>query len=390
MKAVTNTLTSTERAMTQHEAVAMAQTRILGQHETRFERMDGEEKKTVVIIEGISENTNETLVGTAKLLFQDIGVNWGIEQVEYMERIGTVSQRQNVNNQDGRPHREPRPRPVKMVFYKKSIKPDMMKSLKNLKGKVQWKGISIGDQLDEKERREFMDLRAMYFLARDLEFDVRLRQRSIILDKKSYTHSMLDRLPYHELTLERATTSYSEDGILFRSIHNRFSNLYPCVITKEGKDYNCVEQAFQAKKARVLGEKKTEERIMSMLCPYAMMNEGKKLKDSANWVKMAEKELYELNTIKFEEPSMKAHLQGTGDQRMYEASFHPVWGVGYHLGQADLCTHDTMRGANLHGLILERVRRDQQKAEKPEEVQEQVPDNGQVDNEDDRQQENNN
>ena len=359
LKEVTSTLEATERALKRHTDVALAQTRILTSHESKFDKMEVDKKKKIVIIEGVKEDSMEPLEAMAKWLFNDIGVNWGIEQVESLVRVGPTP-RPNQDKQDGA-QRNPRPRPVKLTFNKLNVKTDMMKSLKNLKGKRLWSGVSIGDDLDDKERREFLDLRSIYFLAKDLGLDARLRQRAVIIDKKSYTYSMLDKLPSPELTLEKATTAYSDDGVLFRSNHNRFSNLYPCEIEYEGAQFNSVEQAFQFEKARICGDKKAQERVMALSCPYAIMSEGKKVKDTAKWAKVTEQALYKLNCIKFTPEDMRDHLQSTKDLYMYEASFHPVWGAGYHLGQTELCTQKNLIGENLHGRILEKIRKEQRK-----------------------------
>ena len=210
----------------------------------------------------------------------------------------------------------------------------------------------------------------MYFLAKDLGMDTRLRQRAVIINKVSYPHNMLNRMPDPELTMEKATTAYSEDGIMFRSNHHKLSNLYPCEIEDDGIHYSSVEQAFQCGKARMCGDKKAESRIKGMSCPYDMMSEGKKVRETANWAKMAENYLYRLNCQKFEKEDMKEYLQNTGEYHLYEASFHPVWGCGYHLGQADVCRVDTLKGENIHGKILTRIRKNQRRAEESQEQEE--------------------
>ena len=127
--------------------------------------------------------------------------------------------------------------------------------------------------------------------------------------------------------------------------------------------------------------------------PLCYHERRKQLKDTPNWVKMAEKELYKLNVIKFSDPKLKDHLQSSGEQRLFEASFHPVWRAGYHLGQADLCTQNNLRRANLHGLILERVRREQREAlnaDLPENEQDNKQEQEQENEQDVGQQENDN
>ena len=319
MAGVTTTLTETENAMKRLSETALAQTKVLTAHDLRFVKLDQEDKRKVVIMEGCPEDPHENLPQIIGRLFKDIQLNIGPEQIDTIERVGPFRQERN---QDGGANRGPRPRSVRIVFYKSTVKSSLMKGLKHLKGNQYWSGVSIGDELNDLERRQFMDIRAMYFLAKSMNMDTRLRQRAIIIDKKSYPHHMLDRMPYPELTLEKATTATTPDGLLFRSNHNRYSNLYPCKIKDEGVEFTSVEQAFQAKKASVCKDNVAREVIMSLDCPYKIMQAGKKVKETVEWAKMAESQLYKFNKLKFSDPDLKAHLLNSGEKHMYEASFH--------------------------------------------------------------------
>ena len=218
-----------------------------------------------------------------------------------------------------------------------------MKSLKHLKGMACWSNVSVVDKLDREERRQFMDMRSIFFLARNENFDVKLHQRSIILEKKSYSHAWLDRLPFPQLTMEKATTAY------------RLSNLYPCNILDGVNKFNSVEQAFQYTKAVTCGNVKAKARIMSLTDPCLIMEESKKLKDSYQWAKEAESVLFKFNCIKFDDPDLCEYLKSTGTQHLYAALFHPIWGCQLHLGQARNCAQDKIPGENLHGLLLEKT-----------------------------------
>ena len=172
--------------------------------------------------------------------------------------------------------------------------------------------------------------------------------------------------------MEAATTAFTQDGIMFRSNHNRLSNLYPCIIDFDGETYNSVEQGFQHRKAKECNDERAATIIMSLQDPYTIMAEGKKIKDTPAWAKLAEQILYQLNVIKFHDEDFKAHLLSTGDRFLYEASFHPVWGVGMHLGQKNRCVQGNLKGANLHGKLLVTIRENIKKAAPPPPAQPQL------------------
>ena len=71
-----------------------------------FEKIDSDQRRKVTIIDGLPENNTDSLRNTFARLLRDIGVNWGCDQVEIIERVGNQPRQQNVNkdNQDGRAH----------------------------------------------------------------------------------------------------------------------------------------------------------------------------------------------------------------------------------------------------------------------------------------------
>ena len=77
--------------------------------------------------------------------------------------------------------------------------------------------------------------------------------------------------------------------------------------------------------------------IMSLSDPYMIMNEAKKIKITYEWARDADRYLYKFNKIKFHQPELREHLVSTRGY-LYEASFNPIWGAGFHLGQARFCT----------------------------------------------------
>ena len=359
LEGINSTLAETAAAMKNMSDTAMAQTRILTAHGNRFEKMDAYDRRKVVVMENCPEDAAENLTEIMVRLFKDTKLGWAKEVIESVERVGILRQNQDGGaQQQGRPQRKQRARPVKIMFVKATYKTPLMKSLKFLKNNDFWLGVSFGDELNEVEQRQYFDLRAMFFHAKSRNMNTQLRQKVILIDKNPYPHYRLGNLPYPELTMENATTANTPDGILFRSQYNRYSNLYPCQVKRNGEIFNCVEQAFQVQKAIICKNKRAETILRALTCPYKMMQEAKRINDTPEWARQAEGELYMCNKNKFEDPMLREHLKASGTKRMYEASFHPLWGSGFHLGQAERCIEANLRMENGHGRILERVRRE--------------------------------
>ena len=187
-------------------------------HVEKHIKYEAEDKSKTLIIEGLSEGRGkEDLRGFIDDLFADLGLSYGNERCDSIFRLGKVP--------------EDRPgfkRPIVVKLTNKAMKGEIYRNVRKLQGNPTWTGISLMDQLSDTERREYNDLRCIFFLAKRVGIKgVKLRQRSVIIGGKTYAHSDLDMLPYG-LSMRKATTIKTPDGIGFKSSHNPFSNLFPC------------------------------------------------------------------------------------------------------------------------------------------------------------------
>ena len=90
--------------------------------------------------------------------------------------------------------------------------------------------------------------------------------------------------------------------------------------------------------------------------PYELMELGKKLAPGPDWNKGSTKLLYSLLQQKFSEETRARSLTRTDKWHLYECTFHPVYGVGRHPGNVHTLTQETVKGGNLLGKLLEKVR----------------------------------
>ena len=107
-----------------------------------------------MVLEGYDEAKDEHLRTEVATLFRDLGLDYGAEKVESISRKGKYIP-------DAK-----RPRPVVMYLNSKTVKGDVFKNIRKLQDKPKWHGVSIVDELNESEKRQYNDLRSIFFLAK--------------------------------------------------------------------------------------------------------------------------------------------------------------------------------------------------------------------------------
>ena len=310
----------------------------------RVVKFDEEDRKKTLLINGMPESNRENLRRYCDVLFRDLQLPYGNEKVDTIYRLGKFDDQAT------------KPRSIVIKLSNKGIKGEIYRNISYLQGNQTWAGVSLQDELSKQETKEFNELRSLYFLAkRNKVENVRLRQRALVIDRKTFTHKDIPSLPYG-LNLKDATTITTPDGICFKSEHNPLSNLFPCKILHKNGEYSSVEQALQYDKALSGENKNIAESILKTHNPYEIMELGKGVTPRKDWNKGATKLVYELLQGKFSDDKMADILAKTGEVHLYECTFHPVYGVGRHLGNAHSLTFEKIKGGNMLGRLLEKVR----------------------------------
>ena len=308
---------------------------------TKFEEDD---RKKTLLVTGFPENPREDLRKICDCLFEDLTLNYGNERVDAVYRLGRFD-----------PDKD-KPRTIVLKLAHRGIKGDIYRKVSNLQGRDAWKGVSLLDELSKREAKEFAELRSLYHLAKRWNVkDIKLRQRSLIIENSSYAHKDIASLPYG-LTLKAASMIKTTDGIAFKSEHSVFSNLSPCEIQYRDVDYTSLEQALQHQKAVGCGENKVADSILAETDPYEIMNLSKQLNPSKDWNKGVTKMVLELLTLKFNDERRARTLTRTQGKHLYECTFNPIFGVGRHMGNVSNLTFDKVKGGNMLGRLLEKVR----------------------------------
>lgn len=126
-----------------------------------------------------------------------------------------------------------------------------------------------------------------------------------------------------------------------------------------GVEYVTCEQYMMAEKARLFGDKETEEAIMATRNPRDQKALGRKIKgfDKALWESICVETVYQGNLAKFSQhPELAEMLLATNDKVIAEASPSDIiWGIGM-AEDNPYVTDMTRWGTNLLGKVIMRVR----------------------------------
>ena len=113
------------------------------------ERME-EKKRSNLVIDGIPEDRDEPVIATVTRMLVDIGVNIQSIQIVTAFRVGTISK---VN--------KARPRSIIIKLSSPSMKFEVYKSVKNLKGSDTWKRVFTSDDLSREIADQRKELRCL-------------------------------------------------------------------------------------------------------------------------------------------------------------------------------------------------------------------------------------
>ena len=125
-------------------------------------------------------------------------------------------------------------------------------------------------------------MRAIFSFAKSTGIDCQLRGSRLIVDKKPYTYENLKDVP-HSMSIEAAKMVKVHDGLAFQSRHAPFSNLHPCQIRHDDKQYTSVEQGLQFEHATTCNDEEMAAQIMKTNDPERIMALARRLPESEEW-----------------------------------------------------------------------------------------------------------
>lgn len=150
--------------------------------------------------------------------------------------------------------------------------------------------------------------------------------------------------------------------IYFWRSDSPFSQWFISEFIFDGVEYNCMEKYMMAEKARLFGNKETEQLILKEQRPYKIKEYGRLVKNFNE--KVWNENKYEIvvqgNLEKFQQnPELMFLLTDCPDNTIFvEASpYDGVWGIKMCEDEAKKVLPTAWRGENLLGFVLTEVRK---------------------------------
>ena len=193
-----------------------------------------------------------------------------------------------------------------------------------------------------------------------------LVQDKLIVNSESYTVGSIAKLP--EAISLANILEVKDDNVFFGAKSSPLSNFYPASITRDGTQYNCVEQVYQETKALVNGDHTAAEDIRMMSDPVQMYRRAQKIKiDSNKWTDGKRlKVMEEALLLKYQQNKhLRDVLLSTDGLNIWEArSSDTFFGSGMSVSAMKQCTDlGQVEGHNHLGKLLVKVREELKNSE---------------------------
>ena len=312
----------------------------------RVEILENQKKITNLKLDGVKENDNEDLMALVLNLVTAMGSACKRQDIDRVYRLG----RKAANNG--------RPRSIVVCFNTVQSRHEFYNKRAALKGKKDWFGVWINEDVLEVTRRKKDDMRSVAALCRDKNVNCRLHSDGIIIGGRKYGINDLHTLP-KGLTLGDAKfREYQPGSWYFQSEHVWPSNMHRTRVIVDKHDYETSEHAIQAIKATSNGDLVAAAAIKATLCPYEAKRIGDRVQTTLEWNKCQFDVLYEIMYEKVvQNPVIRKRLRDTGDCRLHEATRSETFGIGAGL-HSRAARDGSWRGKDIVGQIWEKIRDD--------------------------------
>ena len=321
--------------------------------EVKIEQLERKRRRTTLVIDGVKEKENEDIAATVGEIFTDVGVDYNTTVCVNLYRRG----RKQSADRRGPGADNVQPRPIIVVFLRRTKKAQFFGKLKNLQGNDAWRDVYFNDDLTEIQEIERRDLKSLVALAKKIGKEAKIKTGAFWYEGRRYGYEELHRLP-PEISLLKAKTLNILDNsaIIFQSPHSPLSNLYPCNLVFRDECFLSAEGAWQYHRALVSGFEKEAEVIKAERNPYKAKKLGGYLRASQEWDNVCEDLMRDILLVKFSTVDFcKNFLIETGMKRLYEGTGDRKWGCGIPISKYWL-VKTPCPGRNLLGMMLENTR----------------------------------
>ena len=282
------------------------------------------------------------VMNTVRRILSEMGIiDANLIMIDVAHRLGQASPR--------------RPRPIIFRLLMKSDRNRIWQARTTL-NKTK---LYMSEDYPEDYKRQRNLLKPVLSAAKSSGAKATLVGNKIRVEGKLYSADQIDDLP-PEIIPERGCTSENKDVLCFFGRYSPLSNFYKCSFNFNGRSYNCIEQFLQSRKAELLGDDATAQKILRQEDPADQKRIAKNLKDpQGQWSKVAQLEVKLALKEKFtQNPDIHDYLIATGNKVLAEASFDMNWGVGLSLRNPQVMDKNLWQGKNWLGNVLMAVRQD--------------------------------
>lgn len=187
--------------------------------------------------------------------------------------------------------------------------------------------------------------------------DAKIEAGGIKVNGQVYTPESFEELPEEIKPKQVRIRKTKNGGLAFCSEWAYLSNMYYTSFQYNGREYNSVEQCYQAEKARFHNKDALAERITRTEDSHKCKKLGEEIKDSNEWIGEREKKMKDIALQKFaQNEKIRTELIGTGTSSLYEAvSGGSIWSTNSSI-YSKATFEETATGPNAMGKILEEVR----------------------------------
>ena len=245
-------------------------------------------------------------------------------------------------------------RPILVLLVKAEVRDRILSKKPLLKNMPDLAFVSIQEDANLEIKAQKANVRAISRMATSQNIpDVKPRGRGLVYNDRYYSQHNLDQLP-PQLQLENTRMCIGPDYIAYYSDLSPLSNMYPCTIILEAQKYHSVEQAFSHAMAKFAGDDKACQQVLDSQDGYAAKRAVRGLV-TQDWMAVAETKLYELDLLKFQDPTLSRYLLSTLDKVLIETTASNHWGSACTINSS-LIPLRKFKGNNVAGTILMNVR----------------------------------
>jgi len=306
--------------------------------EKKIEQQDKYSRRENMVVKGIPESAHEDCQAVINNLFTKLGV--GPFQLQRVHRLGFANKTSS----------RPRPIIVRFVCFQ-----DKMKTFLS-RGQLRGTNIYLQDDLAPDVEKRQQELRPVLNHIRKTNPNAKavLVDDKLRFEGRLYTRETVKDIP---MDMTAVGTSMNDSHVFFSGEYSPLSNLYPCSLIIDDREYKSVEQYYQYHKCMQNGKPEIAKEILQSSSPRNAMYLGKQVKVSDDWCKSKGCELFKTAlSVKAKNVKEFSALLLSNKEKMFaEATRHPIWGIGLPFSDKEKEKVAKWSGLNIMGHLIKEI-----------------------------------